>query len=104
MDNEELYGRSEEREDFASVRFAGGRFDRHVIPFDILPDLSAYREVLIELAKAIYRRDYPEKTRLPKGFTASFQLALSGVTQGQSAVAHAVQFQEIGQQTPLRFA
>lgn len=104
MSSNELHGPPSEGEEFASVRFAGGRFDRHVIPFDMLPDLAAYREVLIELAKTIYRRDHRDKVRLPRGFAASFHLALAGITPGRSAVAHAVQLPEVGQQAPLRFA
>jgi hypothetical protein len=78
---------TDEGDDFVRVRFAGGRFDSHTIPFDVLPDLSAYRDLIVEIAKYLFRVRNPDRQRVPKGFVESFQLGLSQVIQGNSATA-----------------
>lgn len=77
----------EENGDFVRVRFAGGRFDSHTIPFDVLPDLAAYRDLVVEVAKHLFRERNSDRQRVPKGFEESFQLGLSQVIQGNSATA-----------------
>jgi hypothetical protein len=69
------------------ARFAGGRFDQHAIPLDVLQDLAAYRALIIEVAKMLYKQHHPKRVRVPKGFGDSFQLALKAVEGGHSAVA-----------------
>lgn len=77
----------EDNGDFVRVRFAGGRFDSHTIPFDVLPDLAAYRDLVVEVAKHLFRERNNDRQRVPKGFEESFQLGLSQVIQGNSATA-----------------
>ena len=72
---------------FLTARFAGGRFDSHALPLDVLPDLSAYRALLVQVAKALYKRKHPDRQRVPKGFEDSIQLGLTAVIGGRSAVA-----------------
>lgn len=72
---------------FLCARFAGGRFDSHAIPFDVLPDLAAYRTLLVEVAKMLFKRHHNNRVRVPKGFEDSFQIGLVRVEGGQSAVA-----------------
>ncbi|MHB1272699.1 MAG: hypothetical protein ACYCZD_08015 [Rhodanobacter sp.] len=78
--------------EFVRVRFAGGRFDSHTIPFDVLPDLAAYRDLIVEVAKHLYRQRNPDRQRVPKGFAESFQLGLSEVLRGNSATALGMRF------------
>lgn len=78
---------TEDSGDFVRVRFAGGRFDSHTIPFDVLPDLAAYRDLVVEVAKHLFRERNSDRRRVPKGFEESFQLGLSQVIQGNSATA-----------------
>jgi hypothetical protein len=73
--------------DFVRVRFAGGRFDSHTIPFDVLPDLAAYRDLVVVVAKHLFRKRNSDRLRVPKGFEESFQLGLYHVIQGNSATA-----------------
>lgn len=82
---------------FLCARFAGGRFDAHTIPFDVLPDLAAYRVLLIEVAKMLFKRRNDNRVRVPKGFEDSFQIGLAEVRGGQSAIA-------IGTLAPARTA
>ncbi len=76
---------------FLCARFAGGRFDSHAIPFDVLPDLAAYRTLLVEVAKMLFKRRHNNRVRVPKGFEDSFQIGLVRVEGGHSAVAVGVQ-------------
>jgi hypothetical protein len=54
--------------------FRGGRFADHGIDLDVLPDLLCYREILVEVAKELWRRNHPDKERLPKNFEDSLSL------------------------------
>lgn len=72
---------------FLRARFAGGRFDAHAIPFDVLPDLAAYRNLIIDVAKFLFKQRHNNRVRVPKRFAESFQIALVEVKGGQSAVA-----------------
>lgn len=80
-----------DRGTFLCARFAGGRFDSHAIPFEVLPDLAAYRTLLVEVAKMLFKRRHDNRVRVPKGFEDSFQIGLARVEGGHSAVAVGVQ-------------
>lgn len=84
--------------DFVRVRFSGGRFDSHTIPFDVLPDLAAYRDLVVEVAKHLFRERNIDRQRVPKGFEESFQLGLSQVIQGNSATALAQRLETLEDQ------
>lgn len=70
---------------FATPTYHGARFDQHVLPLDVLPDLAAYRELVVELAKQLYLRSAPRRRRVPKGFADSLQLGLGRVEDGSAA-------------------
>lgn len=72
---------------FMRARFAGGRFDSHSIPFEVLSDLATYRNLIIKVAKMLFKKRHGNRVRVPKGFEDSFQIGLSQVQGGQSAVA-----------------
>lgn len=72
---------------FARIRFSGGRFDSHTIPLDVLPDLAAYKKLLVEVAKMLFKKNNGARVRVPKGFEESFQIGLRRIEGGQSAVA-----------------
>jgi hypothetical protein len=74
-------------ETFACFRFAGGRFDSHAIPLEVLPDLAAYRKLVVEVAKMLFRQRMGTRVRVPKGFEDSFHIGLAHVEGGSSAVA-----------------
>lgn len=88
----------EDNGDFVRVRFAGGRFDSHTIPFDVLPDLAAYRDLVVEVAKHLFRERNSDRRRVPKGFEESFQLGLAQVIQGNSATALAQRLEPLEDQ------
>jgi hypothetical protein len=92
---------------FARFRFAGGRFDSHTIPLEVLPDLAAYRKLVVEVAKMLFRKRMGTRVRVPKGFEDSFQIGLARVEGGSSAVAYMPRLRPMvvpPPQQPLNFA
>ena len=73
-------------ETFLAAHLEGGRFEQHTIPLDLLRDLSAIGDLVIEAAKWRYLQDHAGRTRVPKGFADSVYLSLSEIVPG-SAVA-----------------
>lgn len=67
-------------------KFAGGRFDDHGLDVDVLPDLVAYKNILIETAKELWRCKHPERQRLPKNFEDSLSLKFYAIQPGSAAV------------------
>ena len=72
--------------DFASPVFRGGRFESNVLVVDVLSDLVAYRDLVVDLAKHLVLQREPSRKRAPKGFVESFQIGIRAV-EGGSAVA-----------------
>lgn len=92
---------------FARFRFAGGRFDSHTIPLEVLPDLTAYRKLVLEVAKMLFRKRMGARVRVPKGFEDSFQIGLARIEGGSSAVAYMPRLRPVDlppSQQPLKFA
>lgn len=54
------------------------------MPVEALPELPAYRDIVLAVAKALYQAQNPQRQRLPKGFEASFRLVLEGVASGST--------------------
>jgi len=69
---------------FVTLVFRGGRFHEAAMPLEALPELSAYRDLVLAVAKTIYQRENPERQRLPKGFEAGFRLVLERVEAGSA--------------------
>jgi hypothetical protein len=69
------------------VRFAlrGARFDGSLTIGD-LPELEAFQHLISEIAAAIWRRDHPQRVRLPKGFEVATQLRFATIEKGSSVV------------------
>jgi len=66
--------------------FRGGRFDDHGLDVDVLPELIAYKTILVETAKELWRRNNPDRHRLPKNFEDSLSLKFYEITPGSAAV------------------
>lgn len=54
--------------------FQGGRFQDHGIDLDVLPDLLRYQDLLIEVAKELWREKNPDHKKLPSNFESSLAL------------------------------
>lgn len=92
-------------ETFLRAHLEGERFEQHAIPLDLLRDLSAIEDLIVEAAKWRYLQEHPERVRVPKGFTDTVFLSLSAVEPG-SAVATinlVVKTQELFDQAELYF-
>lgn len=76
----------EQIRDLTTVTFSGRRFDDAGLELDVLPELLAYRKLLIETAKELWRAENPDRQRLPKGFEESIRLKFYTIEKGSAAV------------------
>ena len=73
-------------EEIATLRFSGERFEEHSLDIECTLELLAYKRLLIECAKELWRRRNPNRERLPRNFEESFTLVFSEVTEGSAVV------------------
>jgi hypothetical protein len=66
--------------------FQGGRFDDHGVDLDVLPELLAYKTILLETAKELWRRKNPDRQRLPRNFEDSLSIKFFEVRDGSAAI------------------
>ena len=66
------------------LRYVGARFNRHRLPLDVLPDLSAFRDLLVSYVKAEWRATHERRIRLPRGFEKSIAFDLAGIGDGSA--------------------
>jgi hypothetical protein len=71
---------------FVEATFKGPRFTRPELPVDVLPELLAYKDLVVRVAKELYRARHG-RSRVPKGFDASFQLVLQEIREGSAIAA-----------------
>ncbi|HWL85033.1 MAG TPA: hypothetical protein VNO21_04490, partial [Polyangiaceae bacterium] len=69
---------------FVTLIFRGGRFHEAAMPLEALPELAAYRDLVLAVAKVLFQNDNPGRQRLPKGFEAGFRLVLERVDAGSA--------------------
>jgi hypothetical protein len=62
-----------------STRFAGAK-----LPVELLPDLPAFRELLVAFAKETWKRTHVDKSRVPKGFDRSLAFDLTHIEEGSA--------------------
>lgn len=67
---------------FAQHVLRGKRFERGFIPVEVLPEIAEYRELIIDVAKALFLRRFPGRARVPRGFVARFTLGFTSIEQG----------------------
>src|SRR5258706_8779972 len=77
---------SKRRYELVTHVFKGGRFDDHGLDVDVLPELIAYKNILVETAKELWRRKNPERQRLPKNFEDSLNLKFYELRAGSTAI------------------
>jgi len=72
----------------AELRFVGGRFEKlsGFLEFDVLNELIAYKSLLVEIAKQVWRRHKPDRERLRQGFEKEIRLAFRKVDPGSCVV------------------
>lgn len=67
-----------------SLHYHGIRFTNNRIPVEVLPDLPAFRELLLSYAKDEWRSRHPERKKLPKNFDKELSLSLFEITDGSA--------------------
>ena len=72
--------------EMATLRFDGERFQGHALDVECTQELIAYRNLVLECAKALWRRKFPDRARLPKGFEEGFRLQFNRLEEGSAVV------------------
>lgn len=75
------------KEPFIQPRFVGPRFEAHTLPLSAARDLAAYEDLVLELAKHLFREKQQDKVRLPKGFANNFSLHIESIDEGSAKPA-----------------
>jgi hypothetical protein len=105
---------SQRKELIFSPRFVGERFTGHTLPLEFLDDLQALARLNTEIAKWLFKERFPERKRVPRGFTDGISYAITGIEDGSacpqvqmSAPMHGMfpnQYHEFYQEAPNRLA
>ncbi len=74
------------RYELVKQKFSGPRFEDHGLDVDVLPELIAYKKLLIETAKEIWWRKHPGRERIQRNFEASLRLKFYRLADGSVAV------------------
>lgn len=72
--------------DLASLRFDGKRFEGHALDVECTQELIAYRNLVVECAKELWRRKNPYRVRLPRGFEEDFRLQFNRLEDGSAVI------------------
>lgn len=67
-------------------KFIGPRFEDHGLDIDVLPELIAYKNLLVETAKELWRLNNPDRQRLPKNFENSLCIKFYELREGSTAI------------------
>jgi hypothetical protein len=76
----------QKRYPITTQKFNGKRFEDRGLDLDVLPELIAYKTLLIETAKALWRAKNPERQRLKRNFEENVKLKFYGLEPGSVAV------------------
>jgi hypothetical protein len=74
------------RRELVTHVFEGPRFEDHGVDIDVLPDLIAYKTILVETAKELWRRHHPDRVRLPANFEQSLVVKFYEIDKGSAAI------------------
>ena len=85
----------------ASLRFDGARFEDAALDVDCVGELIAYKRLIMECAKELWRRANPDKERLPKGFEERLTLQFVELLPGSAVVP--LRRVVVQEQSPLDF-
>jgi hypothetical protein len=70
----------------ASLRFDGERFADHALDVDCVGELQAYKRLVMECAKELWRRAHPDYERLPRNFEDRLTLRFAEVAPGSAVI------------------
>ena len=66
------------------LRYVGKRFNGARLPTAVLPDLGAFRDLIVAFAKDRWRENHADRQRLPRGFDKSITFDLIAVEEGSA--------------------
>lgn len=66
------------------LRYVGARFNGARLPTNVLPDLGAFRDLLVAYAKDRWRTQHADRKRLPRGFDQSISFDLIQIEEGSA--------------------
>jgi hypothetical protein len=89
-----------ERKELTTIKFCGPSFEDHGLEIDVLPELVQYKRILIETSKELWRRNHPDRERVPRGFENSIRIKFYDLREGSTAVPL---FREVAQDEQLSF-
>lgn len=70
-------------QEFARPAFKGGRFETgEGMPVEALPDITAYADIITDVAKSLFKQRNPGRQRVSRGFEDRLQLRISHVDEG----------------------
>lgn len=72
--------------EMATLRFDGARFAGHALDVECTQELIAYRNLVLECAKSLWRAKCPNRVNLPKGFEKGFRLQFTRIEDGSARV------------------
>jgi hypothetical protein len=79
---------SEKTRDVTTITFSGPRFNDAGLELGVLPELLAYRRLLLETAKRLWHAESRSRRRLPRGFQESTQFKCYTIeNNGSTAVS-----------------
>lgn len=72
--------------ELAALRFDGKRFEGHALDVECTQELIAYRSLILECAKELWRCKNPGRARLPRGFEDGFRVQFDRIVAGSAVV------------------
>lgn len=70
----------------ASLRFDGERFADHALDVECVGELQAYKRLVMECAKELWRRAHPDYERLPRNFEDRLTIKFAEVAPGSAVI------------------
>ena len=70
----------------AKQTFHGARFEDHGLDLDVLPEVLAFKCLIAEVAKDLWRKKNPERERLAVNFEDRFRLKVFSILGGSTTV------------------
>ncbi len=70
----------------ARLTFKGKRFEDHALDVDAMPEIVQFRRIVLETAKVVWRKEHPDRERLPKQYEDGIRFFVRGVAAGSAIV------------------
>ncbi|HXR40166.1 MAG TPA: hypothetical protein VN776_13795 [Terracidiphilus sp.] len=69
-------------QEFLKPKLKGERFQGATVPLELLKDFAALQEMLVEVAKWEFRKNHPNRVRIPRNFAEGVDLRLTSLDEG----------------------